>query len=96
MVALSDIRAKRNDIIRICESHGGHDIRVFGSVLRGQAREDSDIDFLIRLDADRSLVDHAAIIRQLQELLGQKVDVVPESSLHRVIRGQVLREARPL
>lgn len=96
MVAFNDIKARREDIIRICELHGGHNIRVFGSVARGDATENSDIDFLIHLDSDRSLVDQAAIIRELQELLGQKVDVVPDSSLHRVIREQVLQEAKPL
>lgn len=96
MVALNDIKARRDEIIRICESHGGHNVRVFGSVARGDATEDSDIDFLIHLDSDRSLIDQVAMIRKLQELLGHKVDVVPDSSLHRIIRDEVLLEAKPL
>jgi len=93
MVTLDDIRSRRGDILRISARHGGHDVRVFGSVVRGQAAEDSDIDFLIRLDKGRSLLDHIAIMQDLEDLLGHKVDIVTEGALHWAIREEVLAEA---
>lgn len=93
MVSLNDILAKRNDILRIADKHGAHDVRIFGSVAKGQMKEDSDLDILVRMDNDRSLLDHVALIHELEDFLGQKIDVVTEEALHRTIRGDILREA---
>ena len=93
MVSLSDIRTRRDDILRIAAEHGAHNVRVFGSIVRGEASQDSDLDILVRMDDDRSLLDHVALIRDLEDLLGRKVDVVPEEALHRAIRDDVLLEA---
>lgn len=71
-------------------------MRLFGSVVRGEAAADSDVDFLVRLDDDRSLIDHIALIRELEDLIGFRVDVVAEDALHRVIRARVLAEGVPL
>jgi predicted nucleotidyltransferase len=65
-------------------------------VARGDNRPDSDIDFLVNLEAGRSLLDLARFLRELQSLLGQKVDVVTEAGLRARIKSDVLREARPL
>jgi len=84
---------KREDILRIATQHGARRVRVFGSVARDEAGPDSDIDLLVEFDPDRSLMDYGRLIMDLQDLLGRKVDVVTETSLHRVIRDQVLAEA---
>ena len=96
MVALDNILSRRNEILRIASKHGAHHVRVFGSVVRGQAGEDSDMDFLVRLDDDRSLLDHIALIRELEDLMRCRVDVVTEDALHRAIRARVLAEGVPL
>jgi hypothetical protein len=71
-------------------------VRVFGSVARGDADEHSDIDLLVEFDTERSLLDHAGLWLELQELLGVKVDVVSERGLKARIRERVLQEAIPL
>ncbi len=90
---MSDIKARREDILRICEQHGGRNVRVFGSVVRGEAAEGSDLDLLVELDEGRSLLDRIAIWHELQDFLGIKVDVVSPRALHRIIKDQVLAEA---
>jgi len=90
------LKAQRDEILRIAARHGAFNVRVFGSVARGDAREDSDVDFLIELERGRSLLDHAGLLVDLQELLGRKVDVVTERGLRPRIRDRVLSEAVPL
>lgn len=90
------LKAQRDEILRIAARHGAYNVRVFGSVARGDAREDSDVDFLIELERGRSLLDHAGLLVDLQELLGRKVDVVTERGLRPRIRDRVLSEAVPL
>ncbi len=96
MVSLSDVRKRRDEILRVAARHGAHDPRLFGSVLHGQAGPTSDLDLLVHLDDDRSLVDHVALIQDLEDLLGWRVDAVNERALHRAIRSRVLAEAVPL
>jgi predicted nucleotidyltransferase len=90
------LQSKRQEIMQIAARHGATNVRVFGSVARGEARPDSDIDFLVNLEADRSLLDLARLLRELQTLLGCPVDVVTEPGLRARLRAQVLKEARPL
>ena len=90
------LKTRRDQILETAHKHGAFDVRVFGSVARGDARPDSDIDFLVRLEAGRSLLDLARLLRELQALLGCNVDIVTEAGLRPRIRLQVLREARPL
>ena len=73
-----------------------YDLRVFGSVARGEAKEDSDLDLLVAWEPGRSLMDHAGLVEDLQELLGMKVHVGTEKSLHWYVRDRILREATPL
>jgi predicted nucleotidyltransferase len=87
---------KREEILRIAAKHGARNVRVFGSVVRGEADEASDIDFLVELEPGRSLLDHAALLLELQEFLGRKVDVVSDRGIKPRIRERVLREAVPL
>ena len=96
MVSLNNIMDRRDEILRIAAKHGATNVRVFGSVVRGQAGEGSDVDVLVRLDDDRSLLDHIALVQDLEDLLGCHVDVVEDRALHLLIRDRVLSEAVPL
>lgn len=87
------IKMRREKILAIAERHGADDVRIFGSVARGEAGPDSDIDFLVRFRAGTTLLDQAALIRELEAALGSRVDVVSESGLKTRIRERVLREA---
>jgi uncharacterized protein len=96
-VTLEDlVRERRADILRIAARHGAYAVRVFGSVARGDADAQSDIDFLVELEPGRSLFDHAALLVDLEELLGCRVDVATERGLRPRIRERVLQEAVPL
>ncbi|HOI12689.1 MAG TPA: nucleotidyltransferase family protein [Methanoculleus sp.] len=87
---------KRDEILSLAHRRGAKNVRVFGSVARNEAHEDSDIDLLIDLDPDRSLLDVGGLAMDLSLLLGRPVDVVTEAGLREHIRSKVLREARPL
>ncbi|MFN8459241.1 MAG: nucleotidyltransferase family protein [Anaerolineae bacterium] len=86
------LQHKREEIVRIAASHGARNVRIFGSLARSQARPDSDVDLLVKLDAGRSLLDLIAIKQDLEDLLGCAVDVVTEAGLSPYIREQVLKE----
>jgi len=88
--------AKRDEILRLATKHGVSSLRVFGSAARGEAGPESDVDFLVELEADRTLLDLGALLMDLQDLLGRQVHVVTERSLHWYMRDQVLQEAVPL
>ena len=87
---------KRDEILRIAADHGARDVRVFGSLARGELTETSDIDLLVRLEPGVSLLTHARLTRHLEDLLGCKVDVVSERGLRDRVRQRVLSEAVPL
>ena len=91
-----EVERKREQILRICERHGVASVRVFGSVVRGEAGMDSDLDLLVELSGARTPWWPGGIVAELEELLGRRVDVVTETALHPLIRDAVLREARPL
>ena len=88
------LQEKRDRILELAEKHGACNVRIFGSVVRGEAK--SDIDFLIDLGERLSPWFPVGLIHDLEELLGFKVDVVTERSLHSFIRDRVLQEAKPL
>ena len=90
---LEQLVAKRDDIQRIAQRHGAHNVRVFGSVARGEARPDSDIDLLVDVGPTTSSWFPAGLILDLQKLLGQRVEVVTERALNPYIKEHVLREA---
>jgi uncharacterized protein len=91
-----DLLEKRDEILAIAARHGAGNVRVFGSVVRGEAGEESDIDFLMDTPAEGGLLEYIALIQDLENLLGRRVDVGSDTQLHWVIRDRVLREARPL
>jgi predicted nucleotidyltransferase len=90
------LKSKREDILRIAAKYGASNVRVFGSVARGEAGPESDVDLLIDFEPGRSLMDHVALLQDLEDILSLKVDVVNEKALHHRIRDRVLREATPL
>lgn len=90
------LKEKREEIIRIAAEHGARNVRVFGSVVRGEAEDTSDVDLLVDMEPNRSLLDVGALLTDLQELLGCKVDVVSEKGLYWLLRRRILKEARPL
>ncbi len=90
------LQTRRKEILQIAARHGAYNVRVFGSVARGESRPDSDIDFLVNLEAGYSLLDLARLLRELQALLNCQVDIVTEAGLRPRLRPQVLKEARPL
>lgn len=90
------LREKREQILGIAAKYGARNVRVFGSVARGDADDRSDVDFVVEFDENSSLMDHAAMLLELEELLGRKVDVAPEKTLRPRVRERVLNEAIPL
>jgi hypothetical protein len=97
MVALGTLRGeRREEILRLAGRRGALNLRVFGSVARGEASEHSDLDLLVAWEPGRSLLDHAGLVQDLQELLGVQVHVGTEKSLHWYVRDKILSEATPL
>ena len=87
------LKDKREAILQIAAKHGARNVRVSGSVARGEADDQSDIDFLVDMEPGRSLLDLGGLLMDLQDLLGQNVDVVTERGLKPRIRERVLHEA---
>lgn len=96
VATLDLIRANRAEIVRIAREHGAHNIRVFGSVARGEARPDSDVDFLVETGQATSSWFPAGLILDLETLLGRHVEVVTDRGLNAMLRDKVLREAVPI
>lgn len=90
------LQEKREEILGLATKYGAYNVRIFGSVARGEADSASDIDFLVELEPGRSLLDLGGLLMELQELLGCPVDVVTDKGLRSRIREQVLCEAIPL
>ncbi|MBC7234861.1 MAG: nucleotidyltransferase family protein, partial [Chloroflexi bacterium] len=86
---------KREEILRLCAKYGAWNIRVFGSIARGEADAKSDVDFLVEMEPGRSLLDLGGLQYDLEELLGRRVDLVTERGLKVRIRQRVLQEAIP-
>lgn len=94
--ALRDLRTRHEEILRMARWYGVHDVRVFGSTATGDAREDSDVDLLVRLQPGRSPLELGGLQMDLADLLARPVDVVTEAGLRPRIRARVLAEAVPL
>lgn len=92
-LSLEALRQRRSEILSIAEAHGARNVRVFGSVVRGEESPDSDLDLLVDLEPNRNLLDLGHLVMDLQDLLGRKVDVVEPLGLHWYIRDKVLKEA---
>lgn len=96
MATAEQLAERRDDILRTAARHGARSVRVFGSTMRGEASAASDADFLVVMEPGRTLMDHVALVQDLEDLLGRSVDVVTEDSLHRSLRERILAEAMPL
>lgn len=94
---LDDLRARRDEILDLAAKYGAGNVRVFGSVVRGEAGPESDVDFLIDVvDWSRFTWGGGGLLMDLQDLLDCDVDLVTEKDLHWYIRDRVLKEAVPL
>ena len=87
------LKDKREEILKLAAKHGARNVRVFGSLARGEADEQSDVDFLVDMEPGRSLLDMGGLLMDLREFLGRDVDVVTERTLKPRVRTRVLREA---
>jgi hypothetical protein len=88
--------AHREQILALCAKHDARNVRVFGSVARGDSRPDSDLDLLVECGPNPTQWWPGGIVADLEDLLGVRVDVATEGGLRPRIRERVLREAKPL
>ena len=93
---LDELRRRREQILALADAHGARNVRVFGSIARGQATPESDLDLVVDFDVGRSLLDHGELIMDLEEALGCRVDVVSSRGLRERFRERVLADAVPL
>jgi len=96
MTTLDVVRHRRTEILEVARKHGATNVRIFGSVLRGEDHPDSDVDLLVDAPGPTSAWFPAGLILDLEELLRRKVDVITERGLSPFIRDRVLREAQPV
>lgn len=96
MPANEILKNKRDEIIRIARSHGAGNLRLFGSLARGEGTGGSDIDLLVDLSPETSLLDMIAIKHGIEDLTGCKVDLVTPAALSPYIRDRILKDAVPL
>jgi len=87
------LQNKLHEVLRITACYGAHNVRVFGSVARGEAGPDSDLDLLVELGPDRSLFDLISIQQELEDLLGRRVHVLTEAAVSPYMRDGVLKDA---
>jgi uncharacterized protein len=90
------LKENREEILKIAAKHGAGNVRIFGSVVRGESDLASDVDLLVTLEPGTTLLNHAALILELEELLGCKVDVASDRGLRLRVKERVLSEAVPL
>ena len=87
------LKSKRGEILHLAARHGARNVRVFGSVARGEAGPESDVDLLVQMESGRSLFDLARLLNALQDLLDCNIDLVDQDGLHWYIRDRILSEA---
>lgn len=93
---MQNLRERRADIIALAEKHGVYNVHVFGSMARGEAGADSDIDLLVSLPPGYTLLKLSGLVRSLRELLGYPVEVASANHLREEMRDSILRDAEPL
>ena len=90
------VATKRDDVLKIAKLRGAKNLRIFGSVARGDSGPDSDIDLLVEMEESRTLFDMAELTLDLEELFGRKVHVCTPDSIYWLLRKKILREAQPI
>lgn len=90
------ISRNKTAILDLAKQHGVKSISLFGSMVRGDVSDNSDVDFLVELEQGRDLFDLGELLMDLQALLQRKVDLVTQNALHPSISSQILKEAQPL
>lgn len=90
------IKTKREEILRVAEKHGARNVRIFGSVVHGEANEESDLDLLVEVGPEHTPFFPGGLMAELEELLDRHIDIVTEDGLHWYIRERILNEAVPL
>lgn len=96
MLLIAEVESKREQIINIALHHKISNIKVFGSVIRGEETTDSDIDFLVDCKEECSLFDLIALKDELENVLNRKVDIVTEESIHWTLKDKILKEAKEI
>ena len=96
MVTMEMLKVRRKEILALARRRGAFDVRVFGSVVRGDTGPQSDVDFVVRFEPNRSLLDHGGLLTDLQDLLGCEVDVVDDDAMRPRFGSRVMRESVPL
>ena len=96
MDSMEILKSRRADILRLAQEHGARNVRVVGSVARGEARAESDVDFLVEMDNGRSMLDLIKLNQDLETLLDRKVDVLTDGGLSRYLEQRIRAEAVPL
>ncbi len=96
LTELQEIQQKKKEILAVARQYGIVNVRIFGSVARGDDNPQSDIDFLVDLEEGCTLFDLGGALVKLQDLLGRKVDIVTNNGLHWYLREKIMKEARSL
>jgi predicted nucleotidyltransferase len=96
LTELQEIQQKKKEILAVARQYGIVNVRIFGSVARGDDNPQSDIDFLVDLEEGCTLFDLGGALVKLQDLLGRKVDIVTQNGLHWYLREKIMKEARSL
>lgn len=87
------LKFKRPEILRLAQEHGALNVRIFGSVARGEARQGSDVDFLVDMEEGRSLLDLIELSQDLETLLQRKVDILTDNGLSPYLEQRIHAEA---
>lgn len=90
------LRSRREHILQVAAQHGAHNVRLFGSIARGNAGPESDIDFLVQMESGRSLLDLIELSQELEALLQRKVDILTDGGLSPYLEQRFHAEAVPL
>lgn len=90
---LTELHQFKSEILSVADKFGAKNIKVFGSVARGEAEDDSDIDFLVEMDKGKTLLDRIAFRQELRRILGCEVDVISIKAVKERIKENILREA---
>jgi predicted nucleotidyltransferase len=96
MTLAQTVKEKREELLKVAARRGARNVRLFGSLARGEEKAGSDVDLLVEMEEGRSLLDLSHLIQDMEDLLGCPVHVVEPEALHWAIRERILKEAAPL